>query len=235
MDRNYLFFYTGLSLWLLTLAVWLFFTPQWALVSGCLAVGSFLFHGLKQQVFDMFGKNKTLTEKSPGKVATVIPPPAEKSLAAEEKPNNTIISSEVRFEGNITASGQVYIYGEVYGNIDAVNGMVKVMRNGLVKGNITSRELIIDGVVNGECKSETIDIDIHGNVNGALMYAALSVKKGGVFVGRAEAFTKTEKETNIVGFTPEKTSQSQEKNRTRSQEIQPEKPKERKEVVGRVK
>ena len=121
--------------------------------------------------------------------------------------NNTVIARDVCFEGNLRAVGQVYIYGEIQGNIIAEEGVVKVMRSGLVNGNITSQELIINGTVKGECKSESIDIGEHANINGALDYVALSVKKGAVFVGsmetsrKAEPPKKADASTNIIGIT----------------------------------
>lgn len=132
---------------------------------------------------------------------TVNHSPEKSSLNPEEQMSNTVIAREVCFEGNLRAVGQVYIYGEVQGNIIANEGVVKVMRSGLVNGNITSHELIINGTVKGECKSESIDIGEHANINGALDYIALSVKKGAVFVGSMETSRKPDASSNIIGLT----------------------------------
>lgn len=126
-------------------------------------------------------------------------------LEKESSVKGTVIASEVHFEGNITASGQVYIYGEVHGNIISNGGLVKIMRNGLVKGNITCSTLAIDGMLIGECKSESIDIHEHGKINGSLAYTTLSVKNGGVFIGKAETFTNTDSEINVITFVPGET------------------------------
>ncbi|GLR08614.1 bactofilin family protein [Mixta theicola] len=121
---------------------------------------------------------------------------------AEDQANNTVIARDVCFEGNLRAVGQVYIYGEVQGNIIANEGIVKVMRSGLVNGNITSQELIINGTVRGECKAESMDIGEHANINGALDYVTLSVKKGAMFVGSVETSRKPDAnpQTNIIGL-----------------------------------
>jgi len=150
----------------------------------------------------MFGKNKSPTTE-PQNTVMVAPAAPEKETPREEKQNNTVISSEVRFEGNIIASGQVYIYGEVHGNIESNGGIIKIMRNGLVQGNIVCRELIVDGTVNGECKSESIDIYENGTLNGAMSYASLAIKKGGVFIGKSLAQQMTETKTNVIDLTPE--------------------------------
>lgn len=88
------------------------------------------------------------------------------------------------------------------GNIIASDGVVKVMRSGLVNGNITCQELIINGTVKGECKAESIDIGEHANINGALNYVTLSVKKGAVFVGNAETTRLPEHAVNVIGIAP---------------------------------
>ncbi len=211
MERSYLFFYLAIGCWLLTLVAWFAYAPYWALAAGGMTLGSFLIHGFQQQVFAMFGKNKNAPEATP--VNAVTPPVvAEKPMAVEkprpieEKLNNTVIASGVRFTGDLKGSGQVYIYGEVDGNVDAEDGLVKVMRNGRVKGNISCRELIIDGGVNGECKAESIEIEEHGNVNGALAYVSLSVKKGGVFVGQVSLLARPKEKTNVIGFVAENTA-----------------------------
>jgi cytoskeletal protein CcmA (bactofilin family) len=58
------------------------------------------------------------------------------------------------------------------------------MTGGLVEGNITCRELIIDGCVIGQCRSETIEIDKNGNVTGTLAYRTLAIKRAAFFPAR---------------------------------------------------
>lgn len=202
MDRGYHFFYLGLIFWLLAILAWFAYVPLGTLALAVLALGSFVFHRYQPQVFTMFGKNKNTMDESP---AHVVAPTtaAEKARPVEEKQNNTVIAHGIFLKGNLSGNGQIYIYGEVEGNVEACEGLVKVMRNGQVKGNIQARELIIDGSVVGECRAETIDIDEHGNVNGALAYATLGVKKGGVFTGQVELLAVEKKQTNVIGFNAE--------------------------------
>ncbi|MCK1969810.1 polymer-forming cytoskeletal protein [Franconibacter sp. IITDAS19] len=202
MDRRFLFLNAGLCFWSLALAAWCYHARNWALPLACLTLLAFTLHPLQQQVFTMFGKMKTTAETPQNKVVTA-PQPVEKEPAREEKQNNTVVAADVRFEGNITAAGQVYIYGAVYGNIDSSGGIIKIMRSGLVEGNITSRELIVDGTVNGQCRSESIDIYEHGKIHGAIAYATLSIKKGGALVGQSEIWTPVETQTNILDFSVE--------------------------------
>ncbi|MFD1804169.1 polymer-forming cytoskeletal protein [Mixta tenebrionis] len=153
----------------------------------------------------MFRKQNKPAEVATEKEIAPLTMPVEKvdfdAPQPQEKISNTVVARDVCFEGNITAVGQVYVYGEVQGNITVKDGLVKVMRNGLVNGNITCLELIINGNVQGECKAQSIDIDEHANIHGTLNYEALSVKKGGIFVGSADTSRKSAIKTNVIGLT----------------------------------
>lgn len=91
-------------------------------------------------------------------------------------------------------------YGTVSGDIDAKENQIKIMTGGLLEGNITCRELVIDGCVIGQCSSDTIEIDKNGNVTGTLAYRTLAIKKGGVFSGQAEVLPPVAEKNNVVGF-----------------------------------
>ena len=201
MRSVYLFLNIALIFWSLALVAWCNDAHFWALLTAALAIIAFVIHVLHKQVNHMFGKNKAAEAATPTPVVHTAPTPVtEKEVPRDEKQNNTVIASGVRFEGNITSNGQVYIYGTVHGNIDAKEGLIKVMRNGVVEGDITSRELIIDGIVNGNCRSESIDIYENGNITGTIAYSSLTIKKGASFTGRSELIRPVEEKSNVVGL-----------------------------------
>ena len=51
------------------------------------------------------------------------------------------------------------------------------MREGQVEGNISCRELIIDGKVQGQCRGDSITIEEHGNLDDTLAYRSLAIKR----------------------------------------------------------
>lgn len=105
----------------------------------------------------------------------------------------------MHFVGNIVASGHVYIHGQVTGNIEAKEHLIKVMREGR-GGQRQLPELIIDGKVQGQCHGDSITIEEHGHLEGTLAYRALTIKKGGVFSGRAELLAAAENKSHILGL-----------------------------------
>ena len=203
MAGNYFALNIALIFWLITLVCWSFSATLPAQIFGVLSLLHFIIHAFSNQVNRMFKKKKSEEIEQP-----VITRPApievrEKEPTAIEKQATTVIASDVCFEGNIVSGGHVYIHGTLKGNVDAKENIIKVMRGGVIEGNIICRELIIDGSVNGQCQCDIVDICENGNVTGTLAYRTLAVKKGGKFSGKAEVMpTKVEK-NNVVGLTAE--------------------------------
>lgn len=163
----------------------------------------------------MFKRNKHIEIPQPVVAAT--PTAAEKEPTNNaDKHGTTVIASDVRFEGNIISTGHVYIYGLLQGNIDAKDNLIKIMRGGLVEGNIVCRELIIDGTVLGQCTGDTVEIYENGSMTGTLAYRTLAVKKGGIFSGQAEALRPDPEKSNVVGLIAEN---PQEANVARRQKV----------------
>lgn len=189
MKTKYIFLNAGLRLWSLSLVAWFCSALLWTLVFTSLTFVSFIIHVIHKRVFIVFRKEKSAPPAT-------VSHQTEKTSSVQEPQIGTVIASDVHFEGNITANGQVDIYGEVHGNIFSHGGLVKIMRNGRVKGNITGGTLAIDGTLIGEGKSESVDIHEYGKVDGSLTYTTLSVKKGGYLqVQRKPSRTRKKKST----------------------------------------
>ncbi|MGO5559594.1 bactofilin family protein [Klebsiella michiganensis] len=198
MESKYIALNSALLFWQLGLMAWCCESTYLAWLSGSFSLSSFVFHFQYHRINHMFKKNKNV-EATPQTVATPVLNSAS-PLAVSRKPAATVIASGIRFDGNIIAEGDVDIYGTVSGNIDAEESQIKIMAGGLVEGNITCRELIIDGCILGQCRSETIEIDKNGQVTGTLAYRTLAINKGGVFSGQAELLPAAADKSNVVGF-----------------------------------
>lgn len=179
MDKQYLAINGALFFWLLALIAWSVDASALARLAAACALIAFLHHSQRNKINAMFiKKNKTEPQISEAATPPAINP--EPEAVASKKHETTVIASGVHFVGNIVASGHVYIHGQITGNIEAKEHLIKVMREGQVEGNVSCRELIIDGKVQGQCHGDSITIEEHGHLEGTLAYRALAIKKGGV-------------------------------------------------------
>lgn len=208
-SKIYWFINAGLVFWVIALACFLLKYTSLSLVFTIFSVTSFIFHVNQQRILFMFRKSKSDNQEKkaamPELTEHVLPDEKElnveknkiltvKEPEREEKSTNTVVASGVRFDGNICSSGMIYIYGTIVGNVESENGIVKVMRSGQVDGNVSCRELIVDGLVKGECSCGAIDVYENGRIEGNIRYANLSIKKGGVFCGQAQVESKLMKQ-----------------------------------------
>ncbi|WP_024911223.1 bactofilin family protein [Chania multitudinisentens] len=183
-NYKYVYLNIGLLFWLLVLLALVMDKYVYVVAGSFAAVMAFYLHIRQENNKKMFGKKMQ-------ELATVsVTPISTASEPTQEMENHeraeTVISSGVCVEGNITATGKVLICGEVKGNIYAEEGSITISRAGRVEGDIVSKELIIDGCVLGECKADILTIRENACVTGALVYKAFSVHKGGRFTGKAE-------------------------------------------------
>jgi cytoskeletal protein CcmA (bactofilin family) len=90
-------------------------------------------------------------------------------------------------KGEISGSESLYVDGRVEGKINLPESRVTVGRNGTVQANITAREVVIMGKVNGnvEC-SDRVDIRSEGSVTGDVSTRRISVEDGAVLKGGIE-------------------------------------------------
>ncbi|MCX8026824.1 MAG: polymer-forming cytoskeletal protein [Thermodesulfovibrionales bacterium] len=109
----------------------------------------------------------------------------------------TLIGQRSEFKGDVTTEGTIRIDGRFIGNITAE--WVIIGDSGYIKGNITSKGIIIGGIVEGNLKSDDIvEIKSTGRLTGDIHTKKLSVSEGGMFEGRS--FIKREDDGKVIDF-----------------------------------
>lgn len=98
--------------------------------------------------------------------------------------NTTFIASNMTINGNIVADGTVYILGRVNGNVSVIDGTIKIIKNGVVNGNMVARYLISDGHSEGKITASDIVVLENGYIKGCVIYDSLSIRSGGVIDGK---------------------------------------------------
>jgi len=101
---------------------------------------------------------------------------------------STLICDGCVIKGDLKAPNFVRIDGQVIGDITIDEGLI-LGEKGIVNGNISTRELIIFGTVNGNIKAETLKIESTGKINGEIKTQTLQVEMGAVYNGKLSTAT----------------------------------------------
>jgi cytoskeletal protein CcmA (bactofilin family) len=94
------------------------------------------------------------------------------------------IGRTLLIKGELSGAEALYIDGRVEGKISLPDHRVTIGRNGSAQANITAREVVVMGKVNGniDC-SDRVDIRSEGSVTGDVTTMRISVEDGAVLKG----------------------------------------------------
>ena len=109
---------------------------------------------------------------------------------AKSHSGTTIISNDTTIKGVIDTQGSVYIDGKFEGVIVAVND-VTIGVNGDVLGEIRSKSLIVNGLIDGIFDIEKVHILEDGKIFGQLQYDELVIDQNGLFQGEGKKKNST--------------------------------------------
>ena len=96
----------------------------------------------------------------------------------------SIISSDLRIEGNLYSDGDVQIDGEVIGDIDSKT--LTLGEKSVVRGSISAETVRICGKVDGEVKASTVVVTKTAKVSGDVMHDSLAIEAGAFIDGHCK-------------------------------------------------
>jgi cytoskeletal protein CcmA (bactofilin family) len=102
-----------------------------------------------------------------------------------DKPSGpaTLISEGCKITGTLSGSGDFMISGEVEGDCD-LSGSVSITRQGIWKGKLKARSVIIAGTVDGDIEaSGHVEIGDTARITGTVSGEAIAVAEGAVVEG----------------------------------------------------
>jgi cytoskeletal protein CcmA (bactofilin family) len=107
------------------------------------------------------------------------------------------IGRSLVIKGEISGAEALYIDGRVEGKISLPDNRITIGRNGIVQANISAREVVVMGKVNGniEC-SDRVDVRSEGSVTGDVSTIRISVEDGAVIKGGIEVRSNGQKQQN---------------------------------------
>jgi cytoskeletal protein CcmA (bactofilin family) len=112
------------------------------------------------------------------------PRPASPAINTQEQ---ATLGKSLVIKGEVTGSESLYIDGRVEGSVNLPGNRVTVGRNGVVSANISAREIVVLGKVQGNMTaSDRMDIRGEGSLTGDVVTQRISIEDGAFFKGKID-------------------------------------------------
>ena len=98
------------------------------------------------------------------------------------------ISQGIKIKGEVTGSEDLFVDGFVDGKLNLTNGSLTIGPNGQVKADVTAREVVVRGKVEGSVSGrDKVELWSTSQVAGEVQTERLSVEEGALLRGKGEA------------------------------------------------
>ena len=96
----------------------------------------------------------------------------------------THLSKTILLKGSITGNEDLFVDGKLEGSVDLPNNSLTVGVNGQVQANVSAREVVILGKLNGNVTAaDRVEIRAQGALTGDVSAARISIEDGAFFKG----------------------------------------------------
>jgi cytoskeletal protein CcmA (bactofilin family) len=137
------------------------------------------------------GNSQALPEVSPqsaGIPSSTKPGTGPSSTSNPSSKAPACVSQGIKIKGEVSGTEDLFIDGRIEGKISLANSGLTVGPNGIVKADITARELVFRGVAEGKFTAqERIQIWHTARVHGDLKSDRISIEDGAELRGKVEA------------------------------------------------
>ncbi|HEY2460093.1 MAG TPA: polymer-forming cytoskeletal protein [Candidatus Acidoferrum sp.] len=153
----------------------------------------------------MWNKEDAKTQRVP-EISTGAPIPTTANSTPANAPATGSVSSRgaasisqgIRIKGEVTGSEDLFVDGQVDGKLNLANGSLTIGPNGLVKADVTAREVIVRGRVEGKIAArERVQLSSTGRVDGEVQTERLAIEDGAMLRGKVEAGRLGERNTDV--------------------------------------
>jgi len=124
--------------------------------------------------------------------STTGPSPSPTSAPAASLPLSSkaaaCISQGIRIKGEVTGSEDLFVDGQVDGQLNLTNGSLTIGPNGTVKADVNAREVIVRGKIEGKVTGrDKVQLWSTGQVTGEVQTERLAIEEGALLRGKVEA------------------------------------------------
>ena len=127
----------------------------------------------------------------PQATATYAAPQPMQQVKPPETSRGTAIGQAVSIIGDIVSQEDLFIDGDVKGNVDVQNSRCTVGPNGKAKSNVRAREVIIQGQVQGDVEAtQKITIRKEGSLVGNIKTTGIIIEDDAYFKGSIDIVRK---------------------------------------------
>jgi cytoskeletal protein CcmA (bactofilin family) len=114
--------------------------------------------------------------------------------------NTTIITAGAKLKGELELTCNLYIDGELEGEINS-HKEINIGKNGHIKGVVITQRLVVQGYMEGSVDATRVEIKAAGHVKGEISSSELVIESKGVFEGNSivkSAIEKIEAKSSIT-------------------------------------
>lgn len=146
----------------------------------------------------MWNKNKPDTAPPPARpepqpTSAAVPQPVQPSRPVETAASRgTAIGRGVTIIGDVVSQEDLFIDGDIKGNVEVQNSRCTVGPNGKAKSNLKAREVIIQGQVQGDVEAtQKITIRKEGSLVGNIKTTGIIIEDDAYFKGSIDIVRNT--------------------------------------------
>src|SRR5260370_23106704 len=108
------------------------------------------------------------------------------------------ISQGIKIKGEVTGAEDLFVDGHVDGKLSLANGCLTIGPNGQVKADVTARQVIVRGKVEGKVSGrDKVQLWSTGQVTGEVQTDRLAIDDGALLHGKVEAGRQTSQTTDM--------------------------------------
>ncbi len=116
-------------------------------------------------------------------------PPVPAKIVRKDQHIPSLLSADLRIDGDITSTGPVHLDGEVQGDIRAP--LLTVGESARVSGVIEAKTAKIGGSVTGHINAQQVELSKSANVTGDILHDTLAIEAGAFVNGNFKHRSKT--------------------------------------------